>query len=321
MFNRYQYLFYDERGNMKNYSKLHLTGFNDKKFMISGCNGYLGSELVKQLEANLIHYVGIDKNSTNKNSGHIFNLTENKEVDKIITKNNPDYFIHTATHSAIAYKNNFLESFLEDTISLVNILSILKKENSKAKLVYFSSSYVYSSNSKNTELVNEESAINPAHNFGIAKAFFEQMIMREYKNSIIFRLSSVFGKGNSLHPNAIKGMAEQAIKSDLISIWGSGKRRMQYVYLEDVIKSTFASLEISGGIYNLSSNGYVTVRETADKIAKFFNTDIELLENKIEGETLPPLDNSKLVKSLNSDLISNFDKTLDFYLNDIKANI
>ncbi len=305
---------------MNNYSKLHLTGLNKKKFMITGCNGYIGGELVRQLETNLINYVGIDKNSTKNNSEHIFNLTEQKEVEQIITQNNPDYFIHTATHSALAYKNNFLDSFLEDSISLINILSILKKINNNTKLIYFSSSYVYSSNYKNTDLVNEKSIINPDHNFGIAKAFFEKMIIKEYENSTIFRLSSVFGKGNSLHPNAIKVMADEALNSDLVSIWGSGKRKMQYIYIEDVVKTIFASLEVCKGIYNLSSNDYVTVKQTADRIAKFFSAKVQILKNKTEGETLPPLDNSKLVESFNFNLISEFEESLDSYLNELKIN-
>ena len=305
---------------MTNYSKLYLTDLTEKKFMITGCNGYIGGELVKQLETNQINYIGIDKNSKNINSEHIFNLTEQKEVEEIISQNNPDYFIHTATHSALAYKNNFLDSFLEDSVSLINILSILKKINNNTKLIYFSSSYVYSSNDKNTDLVNEKSIINPDHNFGIAKAFFEQMIMKEYKNSTIFRLSSVFGKGNSLHPNAIKVMADEALNSDLITIWGSGNRRMQYIYIEDVVKTIFASLEVSKGIYNLSSNDYVTVKHTADKIAKFFGAKVEILKNKTEGETLPYLDNSKLVESFNFNLISEFEESLNSYLNELKIN-
>ena len=70
-------------------------------------------------------------------------------------------------------------------------------------LIYFSSSYVYSGLSLK-ETVNEETILNPKHNFGFAKFFFENMIKRITSNYIVFRLSSVFGEGNYLHPNAIK---------------------------------------------------------------------------------------------------------------------
>ena len=56
--------------------------------------------------------------------------------------------------------------------------------------------------------------------------FFEQMLLREYSNSLIFRLSSVFGEGNYLHPNAIEVMAKEAITNKTLTVWGHGKRKI-----------------------------------------------------------------------------------------------
>lgn len=72
--------------------------------------------------------------------------------------------------------------------------------------------------------------------------------MRVHKNSIIFRLSSVFGKGEYLHPNAIEVMAKEAIGNKLLTIWGKGTRRMQYVFMEDVLKCVLGITDLQPGI-------------------------------------------------------------------------
>ena len=53
---------------MRNYIDGFLTNLAGKKIMIAGFNGYIGTELVSQLELNNIPYTGIDKTpSTKKN--------------------------------------------------------------------------------------------------------------------------------------------------------------------------------------------------------------------------------------------------------------
>jgi len=147
--------------------------------------------------------------------------------------------------------------------------------------------------------------------------FFEQMLLREYSNSIIFRLSSVFGEGNYLHPNAIEVMAKEALKNNTLTVWGHGKRKMQYVFLDDVVKNIIALSRVSSGIFNLCSNNYSTVKDTAAFIANYFNAEIKILNDKIEGDTLPFMENKKIIKVVKDNLFSNFEKSLKTYLSTI----
>lgn len=157
----------------------------------------------------------------------------------------------------------------------------------------------------------------PKHNFGLCKLFFENLLQREHSNSIIFRLSSVFGQGESLHPNAVEMMSREAINKELITVWGKGERKMQYVYIEDVIKYLVTSPNLAPGVYNLCGDDYQTINETAKKIASYLNVDIKYL-NKKEGETLPKLNNQKLITSINGDLLSDIDSSLESFLSNIK---
>ena len=94
-----------------NYSSVLSANLIGEKIIIAGCNGYIGTELTNQLELNNIAYIGIDKTPTNNNNCLNFNLSNKKQVIDVISAENPDYFFHMATHSALAYKNDFLDVF------------------------------------------------------------------------------------------------------------------------------------------------------------------------------------------------------------------
>ena len=211
-----------------------INALKGKNIIIAGSNGYLGNQFAKYLQTKNISYTGIDKLPGNKKYQRCFNLRNKKQLNEVIDFINPDYFFHFATHSALAYKNQFLESFNEDNLVIINIINGLKNIPN-CKLIYFSSSYVYSGQSLRNK-VDEKTILNPSHNFGLAKSFFEQMIIRNHPQNIIFRLSSVFGSGEYLHPNAIEVISKEAINNKMVTVWGEGKRRMQYVYIEDIIK-------------------------------------------------------------------------------------
>ena len=301
---------------MRNYIDVLLPNLVGQKIMIAGSNGYIGTELVHQLELNNIPYTGIDKIPSSKNNCLNFNLSNRKQVLDVVATEKPDYFFHMATHSALAYKNDFLNVFHEDMAALHNIISGLKKSNNTL-LVYFSSSYVYSGLDCN-ENVNENTILSPTHNFGLAKSFFEQLILRTYPCSIIFRLSSVFGKGKYLHPNAIEVMAQEAMNDKILTIWGNGSRKMQYIFLEDVVKYILKAPKLQTGIYNLGGHSYDTIIATANHIAEYFDAKIKILPDKKEGETLPHMKNTKIINAV-QDCFTEHKAALTQYLADISS--
>ena len=282
---------------MRNYTEQIATGLAGQKVLVTGCNGYIGSELVNQLSINKVDYIGIDKTESDNLKNLCFNLCDTDKTINVISSNNIDFIIHIGTHSALAYKGNFLEVFYEDMQALRNIFLGLQGADHQARIIYFSSSYVYSGLPIDVA-VSEKTVLNPSHNFGLAKSFFEQMIMRNHENSVIFRLSSVFGIGKYLHPNAIEVMAREAIDNKLLTIWGEGNRKMQYVFMEDVVNCVLSQTSLAPGIYNLGGNQYDTVMATGKIIADYFQVNLTNLIDKPEGETLPFMENEKITDAL-----------------------
>lgn len=282
------------------------------KVLITGGLGYVGSELVKQLESDGIDYVSVDKKNPAAKKGTIFlDLCDRQKTARVIGKFKPDVFVHCGTNSALAYRDHFPESFREDAEAIANIIESLSKLPG-CRLVYFSSSYYYSGHSTK-ERVSESVSLQPAHNFGVAKSFFEQLVLRSHPSTVIFRLSSVFGPGNAINPNVIFNMAKECLETGKLTVWGTGSRKMQHVYMQDVITYIYAAFTLQPGIYNLGGNEYLSVAESAKMIADFFGVSLVFLKDKKEGEMLPFMDTAKLKRS-SADHITPFKDSLKEYL-------
>ena len=57
--------------------------------------------------------------------------------------------------------------------------------------------------------------------------------------------------------------------------------------------------------------------DTAINITKYFNVDLKLLTEKTEGDTLPFMDNKKIIQSSGHNYFSNHSKSLIDYLSKI----
>lgn len=288
-----------------------------KRVIVTGGFGYIGSELVKQLEKHSIDCLSVDKKNPPGRRSIRIDLCDKEAAASAIKKFRPDIFVHCGTNSALAYRDHFLESFRDDAAALANILEALSQFPA-CRLICFSSSYVYSGLDIKKP-VNEAAILNPSHNFGVAKSFFEQLVLRVHPGTVVFRLSSVFGPGNALNPNAVFGMAKECLKTGQLTVWGTGSRKMQYVYMSDVLAGICEAFALEPGIYNLGGREYIPVAESAKMIAEFFGAKVTFLKDKKEGETLPFMDCSKLRRAP-ANSITLFSDSLNEYLGLIREN-
>jgi len=280
--------------------------------LLTGSAGYLGTELADQFRSAGVPFVGVDKRPDRGKGECQLNLADSGATNDLFREVMPGAVIHTGTHSALAYRDDFKTAFREDLDAVMNLLENLE-QRPDARLVFFSSTYIYSG-LDSSDTVDETTVLNPAHNFGVAKLFFEQFLIRSHSNTVVFRLSSVFGHGAQRHPNALANMAEECKTSGKLTVWGAGNRRMQYVYLEEVILSVLEALALPPGLYNLGGVDYTSVTDAATQIAGFFGSQVEYLRDEPEGDTLPFMSTEKLRAAMRERREYSFSKALEGYL-------
>lgn len=289
---------------------------NDERALVTGGLGYIGSAVKDALLAAHLECLSVDKRTDSAGDCVALDLCERDATAALFQSFKPTVVVHAGAHSAVAYREKFFESFTEDFNALHALLEALR--GSQTKLIYFSSNYVYSG-CRGDGSVTEATKLLPSHNFGVGKAFFEQYILRNHPESVIFRLSSVFGEGPAQHPNALQVMANEARTDGKVTVWGNGARMMQYIYLPDVVRFTLAAPAMKPGIYNLGGDEYISVADTAGIVAGFFRAEAVFLREKTEGETLPRMDTSSVRNAAPKEKFTPFPKAATEYLSRISA--
>ena len=283
---------------------------NDEKILITGAMGFIGKSLFNFLESSN-EVMGIDKLVPNDSRINQIDLVNYKDAFNVISDFSPSIIFHLGTNSAGHYNHNFLDAYDEDSRSLRNILYTLK-EYRHIKLIFMSSSYVYSG-VDSSKMVGENVNLSPSHNFGISKLFFENLIERNCKEYVIYRLSNVLGFGNQINKTAVMDWFQEATKCNEIVVWGKGKRKLQYIAMDDLLNILAQGLNIPNGIYNLGSENYKSMKYVSSKIGKITNSRVVFLDEKPEGYSLPFMSLSKLDKIINY-VHKDFDESLlEFY--------
>ena len=87
------------------------------------------------------------------------------------------------------------------------------------------------------------------------------------------------------------------------------------------MKYIIQSFVLEPGVYNLGSDDYQTVLQTAHDIAEYFGVGIKKLSDKPEGMTLPFMENNKLISASNINFSVNQSSHMKNYLDQLNASL
>jgi dTDP-4-dehydrorhamnose reductase len=153
------------------------------KIILLGSSGQLGKELKKEFKKNII-FLGTSKN---------INFLNIKKDIKKINKLKFDILVNAAAYTDVnKAETNKLIATKINSYSLKYISKVCNKK--KAKLIHFSTDYVYSG--KKNILYNETVKSKPINYYGKTKALGEHYIKKYSSNFLIFRVSYLISKNN-----------------------------------------------------------------------------------------------------------------------------
>jgi GDP-4-dehydro-6-deoxy-D-mannose reductase len=260
--------------------------------IVTGANGFIGRELVRQLKEN--NYDVEEINRLN-DSGIFAKLNLNSTnmisaIASIINEYNPKVIFHLAAETSINKSWQSAFEFISTNISLTeNLIEALKVSNSKPLLIYFSSSAVYAES--RIPLV-ETSRLSPNSPYAISKFACESSLHR-YKNSIVVRPFFTIGARKSgdfiddwlIQLKEIKDSSQEGVLK-------VGNLKLKRDFLE-VSESARILIELSkkclpGEVYNICSGTETTLEEICQTL--IFEMDCSRIvkiksESKINSET------------------------------------
>ena len=260
------------------------------KFLVTGCAGFIGSNLVEKLLLNSDNFViGIDnfdafypkeikqnnlKNFINNKKFEFYetDITDKKELKNIFSKHNIECVIHLAAKAGVRPSFDKQEEYIATNINgTQNILELMNKYNIQ-KLIFTSSSSVYG-NADYEKLSEDIENLSPISPYANTKLECEKII-REYTqktdiNAICLRLFTVYGKRQ--RPDlAITKFVKNLMNNKEITLYGDGSTSRDYTYIDDTVNGIIEATKypLKFEIINLGAGNSILLKDMVKLIEK-----------------------------------------------------
>ena len=234
---------------------------DNKKIIVTGAAGFIGSEIVKRLLSEGVQVVGVDNLSSYYNvllkerrienieeidqnklwSFYKVNLENTKKIDEIFRENKPNAVINLAAQAGVRYSIDNPMSYVQS--NLVGFLNILEGcRNYKVEnLIYASSSSVYGGN-KVTPFKESNSVDHPVSLYAATKKSNE-ILAHSYSHLFQIpmtglRFFTVYGPMG--RPDmAPMIFADAMLRGQPINVFNHGEMSRDFTYIDDVIDAIY----------------------------------------------------------------------------------
>ncbi|MFH1565957.1 MAG: NAD-dependent epimerase/dehydratase family protein [bacterium] len=296
-----------------------------KKVLITGANGFIGFYLVQRfLKMGAIVYpvVGPGLNTLEVSNVEI-DITDFRSVKKYFASVKPEIVYHLGAYVNLTRDFEVGLQCIDINIKgTLNVLEAAYLANVK-HFVFFSTQEVYG-NSKAPYL--ENCNMFPPSPYAISKLAGENFCKYygEAQNLdwTVFRLSTAYGFGQA-DSRFIPTIMQNAIKGEDILL-NSGKKKRDYVYIEDVIDCvvSFVCTENTvNQIFNVGGGVSYSLEQLVEKITRLTNSKSKIIFNAFPdrvGEADNMLSDISKAKKLlswkpNYSLDAGLKKTIEFY--------
>lgn len=292
------------------------------KVLITGYSGFVSNHFISYLDTlNLpIEIIGISRGSVESISpSHLKIKTYQGDlknalfVKEIIASVKPDYILHLASDSSVAYSwENPLESFLNNTNIFLNVAEAVRSSHTDCRILSVGSSEQYGIVSPENIPITEACPLNPISPYAVARVS-QEMLSKIYADGygldiVMTRSFNHIGPGQTekfvissfikqilykkyINPNEVFTVGNVEIIRDFLDV-----RDVVKVYWNLLLKGK------KGQIYNVCSGIGFSLKEIIEKILYLAKVDF----NYIKDESLVrPADNPLIIgsnKKLTSEL-------------------
>ena len=316
------------------------------KIYVAGHRGMVGAAIIRELsKQNCVNIVTKTKNE--------LDLTNQDKVAEFLNNEKPDHVYLAAAKVGGIYANNTLPAnfIYENLMIQSNIIHQSFRAGIK-KLLFLGSSCIYPKVTSQPILENQllTGALEPTNEpYAIAKIAGIKMCEsynRQFNKTLGIDYRSLmptnlYGPGDNYHsknshviPGLIKRFHEAKLSNcKEVLIWGSGKPRREFLYVDDLATASVHVMNLDFQIYNQSNepqNSHInvgfgedlTILSLAEKIASVvgFEGQIKYDLTKPDG-TMKKLLDSSYLRKLGWNPIININEGLKLSYDDFCTNL
>jgi len=280
-----------------------------KRVIITGANGFIGTNLIKKLIDNGQLSIVLISNTKNANEEffraikleenlpltfYTADIRDGNTISKIFKEEKCDMCIHLAAKISVADSIKNPEETMDINVNgTVNVLEACFKSRI-TNFIFASSAAVYGDVSQLP--IKEDASLGPLSPYGSSKKIAEEKILEYQKsgrvrNPIMLRIFNVYGRREHNETDVISKFAARLANGLPPVIEGDGSQTRDFVYIDDVVEAislSIKSLEYGfvGGelkyppIFNVGTGIPTSVNQIAEKMIEIVGLKLEPIHLK-----------------------------------------
>lgn len=223
------------------------------EIVVTGASGFIGSNLCKILNDKKADFLAISSLKIKDYPSKIFTSFSDIPKSKIL--------VYLSENNDMRYANSKGEKYIHE--NLKNLRQCI--ESSKAKIIYASSSSVYSD--MENKILKSSDLVQPNSIYEKSKLNCEKEVIK--MGGTVARISNVYGVGMS-SSNVISEIVSQ-LKNKQITI-NDGSPVRDFIHVQDVADCIYKMATIpSNGTYNIASGDSISISELSRLILEITN--------------------------------------------------
>ena len=290
-----------------------------KRMLITGFSGFVSRHFLNYLVENNLSYevLGVDVNPpkfamedyapTLAMSFEQVNLLDKETVEDMIATFRPDYILHLASFSSVAYSwQHPADCFMNNTSIFLNVTEALRKHDlCDCRLLSVGSSEEYGDVKKEELPLQEDMPLVPVNPYAVARVSQEMMakvLADSFGMQIMltrsFNHMGPFQDERFVIPSFVRrilDIAESGAKSGEIETGDTSIVR-DFVDVRDVVRAYYRLLldGKAGEVYNICGEKGVSLAEVVDQIADIVGVSVT---TRVNPDFVRPGDNQVVIGS------------------------
>ena len=290
-----------------------------KKILITGFSGFVSRHFLDYLYKENYRYqiLGVDINPPKislekyKERLHIefkeLNLLDKEAFDSVIKDFRPDYILHLASFSSVAYSWKYpADCFNNNTQIFLNLTESLRNNDlTECRILSVGSSEEYGNVTEEQLPLHENMQLTPVSPYAVARVSQEMMskvLVDGYGMNIILTRSfnhiGPYQDTRFVIPSFVKRILDVVESGAVKGVIETGDTSIVRDFLDvrDVVRAYYLLLTegMPGEVYNICSGKGVSLIDIIAEIADLLSVEIE---GQVNPEFVRPGDNQKIVGS------------------------
>ncbi len=268
----------------------------NKRILITGAAGFLGSHLCDRFIKEEFHVIGMDNLITGdlKNIEHLYPLSQFEFYHHDVTKfvqitGDLDFILHFASPaSPIDYLKIPIQTLKVGSLGTHNLLGLARSKN--ARILMASTSEIYGDplvHPQTEEYYGNVNPIGPRGVYDEAKRFQEAITMAYHRfhglDTRIIRIFNTYGPRMRLNDGRVlPAFIGQALRGEDLTVFGDGSQTRSFCYVDDLIEGIYRLLMSSyTKPVNIGNPDEITIIEFAKEILNLIETSSQIIHKDL----------------------------------------